>query len=102
MTLKPGVRITGIKAEALVALMVAESVYRSLGYEMTVTSVCEGTHSRGSIHYVGMAFDLRTSNLSEQAKHLVRDSIAEQLGADFDVVLEKDHLHCEFEPKQPL
>jgi hypothetical protein len=47
MTLKSGVRILGIKPEAVVALMVCDGVYRSLGYEMTVTSVSEGQHSRG-------------------------------------------------------
>jgi hypothetical protein len=102
VTLKPGVRITGIKPEALLALIVCDGVYKSLGYEMTVTSVCDGKHSRGSIHYVGMAFDLRTSNLKLESIPVIVKQIKEQLSGDFDAVLEKDHIHIEFQPKEPL
>jgi hypothetical protein len=102
MTLKPGVRITGIKPETLVALMVCNDVYKSLGYEMVVTAVCDGVHSRGSIHYVGMAFDLRTSNLRAESIPLIVKAIKDQIGMDFDVLDEKDHVHVEFQPKEAL
>jgi hypothetical protein len=102
MILKTGVRIAGIKPEAVVAMMVCEGAYRSLGYEMVVTSCVEGQHSRGSIHYVGMAFDLRISHLRPESVPIIVAKIKEQLGGDFDVVLESDHIHCEYEPKEPL
>lgn len=102
MTLKAGVRITGVKPETVLALIVCDGVYRSLGYEMVVTSVCEGKHSRGSIHFVGMAFDLRISNLRQESVPMIVSRMKDQLGQDFDVVLESDHVHVEFEPKEPL
>lgn len=102
MTLKDGVRIIGVKPEIVLAMMVADGVYKSLGYELTITSVVEGKHSRGSIHYQGMAFDCRISNLSPAAPIMVRDAIKKALGYDFDVVLESDHIHCEWQPKDAL
>jgi hypothetical protein len=102
MTLKPGVRIIGVKPEIVVAMMVADGVYRSLGYELTITSAVEGKHSRGSIHYQGMAFDCRITNLSPAAPAIVREAIQKALGGDFDVVLESDHIHIEYEPKEAL
>jgi hypothetical protein len=101
MTLKPGVRLLGIKPEAVLALIIAESVFRDCGQECVVTSVVDGTHSRGSIHYQGFAFDLRTSHLAAGIA-TIHGQLKAKLGADFDVILEADHLHVEFDPKLPL
>jgi ribosomal protein S18 acetylase RimI-like enzyme len=102
MTLKPGVRLLGIKPEAAVALMVAQSIYHRHEVEMTVTSVVDGKHSRGSIHYAGFAFDLRSNGIPFIVMREIFESLKEQLGADFDVIQESDHVHCEYQPKEPL
>lgn len=100
MFLKPGVRIHGIAPEMVVALMAADGVYRANGAELVVTSVADGVHSRGSKHYIGHAVDLRTRHIKPQVAVKVRNELAEALGADFDVVLEGDHIHVEFDPKE--
>jgi len=100
MKLKRGVRIHGIRPEIVLALQVAEKVYDQYGYVMTITSVIDSKHSTASLHYVGAAVDLRIRNLSSKsiAQSIVNE-IKTNLGDDFDVVLESNHIHIEFQPK---
>ena len=100
MKLKEGVRIYGIRSELVLALIVCEDVYNEVGTDLVVTSIIDGMHSSGSLHYTGSAVDLRIRNLPQGRAEAVRDEIAERLGGDFDVVLEADHLHLEFQPKR--
>lgn len=101
ISIKPGVSLVGIKPELCVAMMVAASVYQKYGFDFTVTSVTEGKHGRGSLHYPGLAFDSRMRNVPDHSQRLaIRDAIRDALGPQFDVVLEATpHLHIEFQPK---
>jgi hypothetical protein len=98
MRLKLGARIRGLRTEILFAICVADKVYLRYTAEAVITSGVDGKHSRGSIHYMGGAIDLRTRNVKGR-EQIIRDDIADRLGADFDVVLEKDHIHIEYQPK---
>lgn len=96
MKLKPGVNITGIRPEMIVALLASEGVYRALNTDLVVTSCLDGKHAPTSLHYAGAAVDLRTRDFESPAvAQKARDMIAEALGQDFDVVLEADHIHLE-------
>ncbi len=97
--LKPGVRLTGIRPEILFAVLAAERAYNRAGHELVVTSCVDGKHGRGSLHYSGAAVDLRTRDVPSNAMQGIVAEIREALGADFDVVLEPDHLHVEYEPQ---
>jgi hypothetical protein len=101
LSLKAGVRIAGMRPEILLAAFAAERVYEKAGYECMITSCMEGAHMAGSLHYKGAAIDLRTKHVAHaiELKQIV-DRVKECLGADFDVVVETDHLHIEFDPKQ--
>ena len=99
LKLKEGVKLIGLKPEALLAINVVASVYERHGADLTITSVTDGKHGRGSFHYLGMAFDCRVRNLSDsQLREILRD-IREALTVEFDVVFEKTHIHIEFNPK---
>ena len=97
MILKPGVSLAGLRPEALVGLIITNDVFNSLGKRLTVTSCTDGIHGRNSLHFVGLAFDIRTRDL-----HNLVDSIAASLvaalGEEFDVVVEQTHIHIEFQP----
>lgn len=95
--LKPGVRITGIRPETVLAIQIAHSVWKELREPtpLTITSVVEGTHSQGSLHYVGAAVDLRKL-WTPGFTAMLRDA----LGEEFDVVSEGNHIHVEFQPKK--
>ena len=101
MIIKSGVRVFGLRPEILLALIIAEPLFEEEGEEMVVTSLIEGKHSRGSLHYAGAAVDLRTNPIAPAAAKEIRDELQRRLGPDYDVVLEKTHLHIEFQPKKP-
>lgn len=94
--LKRGVRAAGIRPEIVLALQVAEGIWQDQGKALVVTSLTEGRHSRTSLHYSGAAADLRIWDLDAER---ARRELADALGEDYDVVLEQDHIHCEFQPK---
>ncbi len=100
--LKPGVRLTGIRPELLIAVIAAERVYEEAGHDFTITACIEGKHSTGSLHYSGAAIDVRTRDMPSAEVEKLAARIRECLGGDFDVVIETDHLHLEHHPKQPL
>lgn len=98
MQLKPGVSLLGLRPELTVAIMAAQEVCRELGVGLVLTSVGDGTHSRGSRHYSGLAFDMRRREMADAEAARARDMLADRLGADFDVILEATHIHVEFDP----
>lgn len=102
MRIKPGVTIGKLTAQMAIGHVIVADVYARMGYECVITSGNDGQHMSGSKHLEGNALDYRTStmNLTERArlKAMCRDA----LGEEFDVVLETDHLHVEYDPKAPL
>lgn len=66
------------------------------GRPAVITSARDGWHMAGSRHYSGEAVDLRSRDV-KAPQALVRE-LKDTLGADFDVVLEADHIHLEFDP----
>ena len=97
MMLKPGVKPTSLQPELLLGIMVAKHVYLEIGKEFTLTSLNDGEHMPGSLHYDGLACDLRSRHLHDPG--MVAQRIRERLTDDYDVVVEKDHIHLEFQPK---
>lgn len=102
MQLKAGVRLLGMKPETVLAVIVAESVYRTHGFDLVITSAVDGTHTRASKHYSGCAVDFRTNHVPAATQKLIVADLSKALGGDFDAILEKDHIHVEYDPKVPL
>lgn len=102
LSLKPGVRISGIRPELLLAIIAAERVFEKAGHDVTVTACVEGKHAANSLHYVGLAVDLRTKDILPADALGIIARIKVALGDDFDVVHEVDHVHIEFQPKTPV
>jgi len=100
MTTKPGVSVAGLQPEALYGLMIVQEVFRKANLEMTVTSVTDGMHSAGSLHYIGHAFDLRLYQIPQAKLDAVIAQCRERLPDSFDVVMESDHIHIEHQPKK--
>ncbi len=99
--IKPGVDIAGIQPEMMVALMEAQPLFAARNVKLVITSVKDGKHGKGSLHYVGLALDLRTRHLTPMQKSDIAAELRTALGEQFDVVEETDHLHVEFDPKGP-
>lgn len=100
--IKAGVDLRGLTPQMAVAYTIASLVYRDkAGISCVITSGSDGKHGPNSLHYHGKALDLRTNNLRGPLVHPVYLALKEALGAQYDVVLEADHIHCEFDPKEP-
>lgn len=106
--LKRGVSLIGLAPQMAMVFPIICSVYDKYGAkECVVTSACDGKHSTNSLHYKGMALDLRIWEFSTQEKReeVVKDLRLALNGAtsnsegEFDIVLESDHIHLEFDPK---
>lgn len=98
LSLKDGVRFTDVSHHIIAVLPVIERIYRSLGQNCVITSCRDGRHMAGSKHYTGEAIDLRTHYFNALEKADVLQCLQHALGPDFDVVLESDHLHVEYDP----
>jgi hypothetical protein len=103
MRFKEGVSIRGIQPEMLIALELAEPFYKNRLLEMVVTSVTDGKHKEGSLHYKGLAVDLRTKGTG-LARSLTIDVRKALKPLGFDVLLEAEgeddeHMHLEFDIK---
>ncbi len=93
---KQGV-VGDLKTVALKALRKVHDICVKHGNpDLFITSVRDGNHSAGSLHYNGNAFDFRPP---AKATGVVISEIRVTLGRSFDVVDEGNHIHVEYDPK---
>ena len=99
LKLKKGVNPSQIKPEINLAIMVALSIWnRQNEPVLTITSIADSKHGPASLHYVGYAIDIRIRELHSNPKELT-DVLRDSLVSDYDVILEGDHIHVEYQPK---
>lgn len=97
MLLKLGVAIDKLNPEIRRALLAIETVYQEQSQEPVITSTYDGNHMASSLHYHNDAIDLRLPTMATRIT--ITERIKEKLGHDYDVVLESDHIHVEYDPK---
>lgn len=92
---------TGVKPKNLViaAAAINTAIQIDLPVDIVITSGTDGKHMKGSKHYSGDALDLRRSNIPTKLLDTYLTRLRGRLGEDYDVVLEKDHIHVEYDPK---
>ena len=99
--IKSGVDLRGLTPQMAIAYTIASNIYRQhCNVVCVITSASDGKHGEHSLHYKGKALDLRTFNIPTSAISLVVSTLRQNLGEQFDVVLESDHIHIEFDPKE--
>ena len=101
MEIKPGATIAGLDIRMRPALITAEAIWKGLSRSegVTITSGLDGCHSAGSVHYYGLAVDLRTRYFNKaQVAHAVAE-LRTQLGVSFSVIDEGDHIHVGYRLK---
>ena len=90
------VNIVDLAPQLIMVLPVIDQIYHDeYNTELVITSGKDGIHGKGSLHYEGKAVDLRTWNVIASLVSRLQAA----LGPNFDVVLEKDHIHVEYQPK---
>jgi len=92
---KEGVSLAGLQLVMRPAMMAAGVIWEKQGVsELVITSGTEGSHGANSYHPYGLALDLRLPPDPQAAVDELRTS----LGISFDVVLEGNHVHVEYDP----
>ncbi len=121
---KPGVRlsIACLKFFAMAGEQILHTAPGMIGDTIIVTSCDDSRHSPASFHYVGRALDVRCyGNRSGGVKPMVDapndgvlrnyqrpiaakwvDRLKQALGPAFDVILESDHIHIEYQRGSPI
>lgn len=112
MIFKHGVRLTSdIHPVTPFVIITVDAVYRAeVGHEAMCTSADDRTHGRGSLHPHGAGWDFRIREGNNLAHPVhpqpvlldITHRLQRYLGPMFDVVLESDHIHIEFDPPIPL
>lgn len=96
MLIKAGVDISRLERMTRSSLMIVADILGDYGEELVITSTYEGNHSAGSLHYANQAYDIRMPDKETTALSL---ELMTRLGSNFDVVIERDHIHIEYDPK---
>lgn len=97
MTFKKGVSIIGVKPELITAFLVVDSIYKKEGFDLVITSVSDGKHGVHSLHKYGYAFDIRVWGMDTEKIKKIAEKIRQALTHEFQVIIEKDHIHIELE-----
>jgi len=95
--LKNNVNLSGVHSKVYYAASVIAEIYEEYNLDLVITSGRDGRHSKHSVHYGGLAIDCRIYTLpSATAVKEVATEIQKRLGDEFWVLLEKDHIHCQY------
>lgn len=101
MKIKEGASLQGLDLKMRPVLIEADKIWINVGdEELVVTSGTDGCHSAGSLHYYGLALDLRTRYFDEETKLEVFNDLRKilwQYSDKYDVVLHKSHIHVEYD-----
>lgn len=98
INVKPGVVFKEIN-EHYLCIIEALHLMPFTSYVPTITSANDGKHMATSLHYKNRALDIRINDLPSSYHERYRALIAERCGPEYQVILEKDHIHCEYDPK---
>jgi hypothetical protein len=108
LCLKDGVHVNGAHFDAVMVRII--DVARETAPMMEkgtvwITSANDSEHGDESLHFDDRAFDIRIKNIIGGMEFpLAARAWAERmqiaLGDDYDVLLEKDHIHVEYDPKE--
>lgn len=66
--------------------------------ELVITSTYDGLHKKGSLHYIGLAFDWRSRIFTEhQIKEIIDEFKKRTLDIRYQFVIEQTHVHLEYD-----
>jgi len=95
MLIKFGVSIEKLARPIRIILELVETEYNKFAVEAVITSTFEGNHRLNSLHYQNLAIDFRKIEQIEE----VAKKLKAQLSDDYDIIVESDNLHVEYDQK---
>jgi hypothetical protein len=94
------VNIWGLQPEMRPAMKAVGWIWEDYGQEAVITCARDGMHSAGSLHYYGLAIDVRNRYFTADQKKAVMGELKSELHPKgFDVIQHKSHIHIEYDPK---
>ena len=94
---KYGVDLENISTYMYAPLVAAGISRKLLGFNSAiVTSTNDGTHIKNSKHYLSLAVDLRTNDMSSKKAKLFYNYLNTALGEYYEVIFYKSHIHIEY------
>ena len=96
MIIKDGAILSGLDIRMRAALKIADKIYKDYDQELAITSGLDGTHSVGSLHYYGLAIDIRTRYFNDATKNAVYVALKQELQNNYVIILEKTHIHIQW------
>lgn len=100
LKIKENVNLVGLQPQMIIAAISANDFCNTVAkVDCVITSALDAKHSDTSLHFAGFALDIRTREMSETMQNMFRNAMEQSLGTQYDVLLEGDHLHIEFQPK---
>ena len=101
ISIKQGCDVVDLRREVWIVIYMAAEVYRKYNTQLVITSAGDSKHSPGSFHYIGLAADIRIRNLPKKSDaKQVADEIRRIAGDNYDVILEKTHIHIEYDARR--
>jgi hypothetical protein len=103
VTCKKGVDYQALLPVCKVAANQLKSIFLDFGYDMVLTSTTEGEHSARSLHYHGLAFDVRSRTIRDDDLQPLIKRIQQRLSVldkRFQLVIEGNHFHIEFDRRK--
>ena len=100
--IKKGATIKDLSSQMLIAIGYLWGIFlRLFNVQLVITSGTDSIHSINSLHYSGRAIDIRIRDFSPKNLQAAYNIVKEDLDAvGFDTVMEKDHIHIEWDPKE--
>lgn len=96
---KDGVPVSTLKSVMRMYMYILGYIhFTSFNKYMVVTSTTDGKHGRNSLHYKGLAIDIRTKDKSAVQVNQFVNFVKFHFDRTLDIVLEKDHIHVEYDP----
>jgi hypothetical protein len=95
---KSGVYAAKLRGPVVTAINIAHDCMKDLAHDLTITSLADGRHMPGSLHYKDLAIDIRTRLLTEGEKQDLATMLKARLGSYYDVVVHSTHIHIEYDP----
>lgn len=106
--IKKGVRLQGVCPQMFWAATVIKDLWGEHNYPFCITSGIDGKHSATSDHWQGHALDFRTwkdltgQQIPDETKTVLKLELQRQLGEEYYVLMEKDHVHVSYRPLKAL
>lgn len=109
LKVKKGVVFGEFRWTIVILITVLRGVSKQLNKDIVITSASDGKHRKDSYHYKNLALDIRRWGWNKDGLGELIKMIKNQLKAYapnhcqyYDIVLEKTHIHIEFDERRYL